>query len=177
MARMINNNRISCDACLSACPKQALFEKHSDAKAGGYQVRQGQGSDGTVYVISGDRCTECVGHCEEPQCASVCPIGIAVPRCASDPVYPASKETLLSRARRLHPHKEIRHEMAWSERLAGRQSVQFPIHDWIEVCRFTKDWISLMAISRPPNEARFMRETDLPREDLWRQRWNQRPKK
>ncbi|MBX3350547.1 MAG: 4Fe-4S binding protein, partial [Nitrospira sp.] len=27
MALMINNNCISCDACLAACPNQAIFEK------------------------------------------------------------------------------------------------------------------------------------------------------
>lgn len=67
MALMINKNCISCDACLPACPNQAIFEKRGDAEAGGYHVSQGEGSDGTTYVISRDRCTEGVGHFEEPQ--------------------------------------------------------------------------------------------------------------
>ncbi|MBX3318590.1 MAG: 4Fe-4S dicluster domain-containing protein [Nitrospira sp.] len=111
MALLINNNCISCDACLPACPNQAIFEKRSDAESTGYHVSDGQGTDGTTYVISYDRCTECVGHFPEPQCAAACPIGEC---CVPDPGIPESKEVLLERARRLHPHKEIQHDMAWS---------------------------------------------------------------
>lgn len=110
MALMINNNCIACDACLPACPNQAIFENRSDAEKRGYRVGEGQGVDDSTYVIAYERCTECVGHFAEPQCASVCPIGDC---CVPDPAYPESKETLLSRARRLHPHKDIRHEMVW----------------------------------------------------------------
>lgn len=110
MALMINNNCISCNAYLPTRPNQASFENRGDAEADGYQVSPGQGYDGTTYVISSDRCTERIGHFEEPQCASGSPIGDC---CTPDPFYPESKEMLLSRARRLHPHKDIRHEMAW----------------------------------------------------------------
>ncbi|MEA1914406.1 MAG: ferredoxin, partial [Campylobacterota bacterium] len=27
-----------------------------------------------IYVIDGDRCTECVGHYDEPSCIEVCPV-------------------------------------------------------------------------------------------------------
>ncbi|OUR73977.1 ferredoxin, partial [Arcobacter sp. 31_11_sub10_T18] len=27
-----------------------------------------------IYVIDSDRCTECVGHYEEPACVEVCPV-------------------------------------------------------------------------------------------------------
>ena len=110
MALMINNNCISCDACLTACPNQAIFEKRGDAESGGYRVSDGQGLDGTTYVISHDRCTECVGHFAEPQCASACPIGDC---CVPDPSVPEATGVLLERARRLHPQKEIRHDMVW----------------------------------------------------------------
>jgi ferredoxin len=30
--------------------------------------------DGTMYVINQDTCVECVGHYDEPRCASVCPV-------------------------------------------------------------------------------------------------------
>ncbi|MBX3325111.1 MAG: 4Fe-4S dicluster domain-containing protein [Nitrospira sp.] len=110
MALMINNNCIACDACLPACPNQAIFDKRSEAEASGHSVSKGQGVDGTTYVISHERCTECVGHFAEPQCASVCPIGDC---CVPDAAYPESRALLLERARRLHPHKAIRHDLAW----------------------------------------------------------------
>lgn len=110
MALMINNNCIACDACLPVCPNGAIFDKRSAAEERGYQVGEGQGVDNSIYVITHDRCTECVGHFEEPQCASVCPIGDC---CVPDPIRPESKETLLERARWLHPHKAIRNDLAW----------------------------------------------------------------
>jgi formate hydrogenlyase subunit 6/NADH:ubiquinone oxidoreductase subunit I len=41
MALMINNNCISCDACLPACLNQAIFEKRSDAEVNRYRVSAG----------------------------------------------------------------------------------------------------------------------------------------
>ena len=32
-----------------------------------------------VYNIDPDRCTECVGHFDEPQCIAVCPVDCIVP--------------------------------------------------------------------------------------------------
>ena len=32
-----------------------------------------------VYYISPDKCTECHGFHEEPQCAAVCPVDCCVP--------------------------------------------------------------------------------------------------
>lgn len=110
MALMINHNCIACDACLPACPNHAIFEKRSDAEASRCHVSAGQGLDNTTYVILHERCTECVGHFSEPQCASVCPIGDC---CVPDPAYRESKDVLLERARRLHPHKELRPAVGW----------------------------------------------------------------
>ena len=32
-------------------------------------------SQGTeIYVIDPDKCTECVGHFDEPQCVAICPV-------------------------------------------------------------------------------------------------------
>ena len=38
------------------------------------------------YEINPDKCTECVGHFDEPQCVQVCPV-------ACIPVNPAQLET------------------------------------------------------------------------------------
>ena len=110
MALMINNNCIACDACLPACPNQAIFDKRSEAEARGYHIGAGQGIDNSIYVITYERCTECVGHFEEPQCASVCPIGDC---CVPDQDRPESRHTLLDRARRLHPNKDLHPDKAW----------------------------------------------------------------
>lgn len=110
MALMINNHCIACDACLPVCPNQAIFDKRSAAEERGYHIGEGQGTDDSIYVITYDRCTECVGHFDEPQCASVCPIGEC---CVPDPDRSESRDTLLDRARRLQSNKEIHANRGW----------------------------------------------------------------
>jgi ferredoxin len=56
MALMITDDCINCDVCESECPNQAIS----------------QGPE--IYVIGPDKCTECVGHFDEPQCVAVCPV-------------------------------------------------------------------------------------------------------
>jgi len=51
-----------------------------------------------VYFIVPDKCTECMGFHEEPQCAAVCPVDCCVP----DPDRRESEEVLLDRKSRLH---------------------------------------------------------------------------
>ena len=72
MALMINEECINCDVCEPECPNGALS----------------QGED--IYVIDPDRCTECVGHFDSPQCVEVCPVDCIVP----DPSHVESKEQL-----------------------------------------------------------------------------------
>ena len=50
------------------------------------------------YFIVPDKCTECVGFHEEPQCAAVCPVDCCVP----DPDRRETEEILLARKERLH---------------------------------------------------------------------------
>ncbi len=56
MALMITDECINCDVCEPECPNQAIF----------------MGPD--IYQIDPARCTECVGHFDEPQCVQVCPV-------------------------------------------------------------------------------------------------------
>ena len=56
MALMITDECINCDVCEPECPNQAIS-----------QVPE-------IYVIDADRCTECVGHFDKPQCVEVCPV-------------------------------------------------------------------------------------------------------
>jgi len=73
MALMITDECINCDVCEPACPNQAIS----------------MGND--YYVIDPMRCTECVGHFDEPQCVLVCPVA-CIP---SNPDYQETKEELL----------------------------------------------------------------------------------
>ena len=82
MALLITDECINCGACLPECPNEAIFETRGDAEAKGNHVGDGQGVGDNIYVITHDRCTECVGHFDEPQCAAVCPVDNC---CISDP--------------------------------------------------------------------------------------------
>ncbi|MCC2676960.1 MAG: 4Fe-4S dicluster domain protein [Ramlibacter sp.] len=79
MALMITDECINCDVCEPECPNEAIF----------------LGPE--IYQIHADKCTECVGHFDEPQCVQVCPV-------ACIPVNPErveSRETLWQKYRRL----------------------------------------------------------------------------
>jgi len=82
MSLLINQLCINCDVCAPACPNDA--------------ISQGE----TIYVIDPRRCTECVGHHDEPQCVVVCPV-----ECIDlDLANPESREQLL--AKYLHLQQE-----------------------------------------------------------------------
>jgi ferredoxin len=83
MATMITEECISCGACEPECPNEAISE----------------GPD--IYIIDPLRCTECVGHFDEEQCAAVCPVDC----CVTDPNNGEQEATLITRAKQLHPDK------------------------------------------------------------------------
>ena len=56
MALIITDECIACDACLPECPNEAISVGDP------------------IYVIDADKCTECEGFFDEPQCVEVCPI-------------------------------------------------------------------------------------------------------
>ena len=82
MALMITDECINCDVCEPECPNEAIF----------------LGPE--IYQIDPDRCTECVGHFDEPQCVQVCPVA-CIP---VDPKRVESRETLWQKYRRLVAH-------------------------------------------------------------------------
>ena len=51
----------------------------------------------TIYHIDPHRCTECIGHFDEPQCQQVCPVD-CIPL---DPGHEESKEALYQKYLRL----------------------------------------------------------------------------
>jgi ferredoxin len=54
-------------------------------------------SDEVYYIVS-DKCTECVGFHDEPQCAAVCPVDC----CVDDDKWRESKEELFIKKDTLH---------------------------------------------------------------------------
>ena len=51
-----------------------------------------------IYYIVADKCTECVGFHEEPQCAAVCPVDCCVP----DEDNVETEEELLGKQKFMH---------------------------------------------------------------------------
>ena len=114
MAIMITDECINCGACEPECPNNAIYEggmewamQDGTGLQGSYTIENGetvdveQGLDpisDDLYYIVPDKCTECVGFHEEPQCAAVCPVDCCVP----DPEREESEETLLARKEALH---------------------------------------------------------------------------
>ena len=114
MAIKITDECINCGACEPECPNNAIYEGGVEwAIADGTGVK---GSytlmDGTVtdvltphkpvavdtYYITPNKCTECQGFHDEPQCAAVCPVDCCVP----DEMYQETVEQLLDKKGRLH---------------------------------------------------------------------------
>ena len=77
MALKITDQCINCDVCEPECPNQA--------------IRPGE----EFYVIDPEKCTECVGHFDVPQCREVCPVD-CIPLGIEE-----SREVLLARYHRL----------------------------------------------------------------------------
>jgi ferredoxin len=114
MAIKITDECINCGACEPECPNNAIYESGVE-----WAIQDGTSVEGTyvlsngnivsvsekftpisneVYFIVADKCTECKGFHEEPQCAAVCPVDCCVP----DPDKVESEEILLDRKSRLH---------------------------------------------------------------------------
>ncbi len=85
MALRILDTCINCDVCAPACPNDA--------------ITQGE----VIYEIAPGRCTECIGHFDEPQCIVVCPVECI----ENDPEFVEDPPTLLAKAERLKAESEI----------------------------------------------------------------------
>jgi len=79
MALMITDECINCDVCEPECPNDAIY----------LGVK--------IYEIDPHKCTECVGHFDEPQCVQVCPVA-CIP---VDAANIETRETLCAKYRRL----------------------------------------------------------------------------
>ena len=115
MAIKITEDCINCGACEPECPNGAIFANgdqwrfsYKTSLSGTFVSKSGITADAddaqeavsdSVYYIVTDKCTECVGFHEEPQCASVCPVDCCLP----DEENVESKEELEAKKNTLHP--------------------------------------------------------------------------
>jgi len=79
MAYIIIDECTACGVCIDECPNEAI-------------------SEGDIYLIDPDLCTECVGFYDEAQCVEVCPVEAI----ELDPAHKESKEELLEKKKRIH---------------------------------------------------------------------------
>ncbi|MPS27416.1 YfhL family 4Fe-4S dicluster ferredoxin [Pigmentiphaga sp.] len=85
MALLITDECINCDVCEPECPNDAIYL--------GVEI----------YEIDPARCTECVGHHDEPQCKVVCPV-----ECIElNPEWPEDRDQLMGKYRRLTVHPVV----------------------------------------------------------------------
>jgi len=114
MAIMITDECINCGACEPECPNNAIYEggvewafADGTTVKGPVKFRDGSEVDSEkkhapveedIYYITAEKCTECEGFHEEPQCAAVCPVDCCIP----DPDNEETKEQLLEKKGKMH---------------------------------------------------------------------------
>ena len=115
MAIIITDECINCGACEPECPNTAIYEPSDDWKysdgtnlIGDITLINGRSvtaedsqiaiSDEVYYIVP-DKCTECKGFHDEPQCAAVCPVDCCVP----DENNVEDETELLEKQKFMHP--------------------------------------------------------------------------
>ena len=114
MAIKITDVCINCGACEPECPNGAIY-----ANGDSWKISDKTGVNGTYTLMDGttteanethepvsndyfyivtDKCTECKGFHDEPQCASVCPVDC----CIADELHVETEEALLAKKAKLH---------------------------------------------------------------------------
>lgn len=115
MAIIITDECINCGACEPECPNTAIYEaaddwRYSDGASlegkivlpNGNEVDADEAQEpisDEYYFIVPDKCTECKGFHDEPQCAAVCPVDCCVP----DDDHVETEDKLLGKQRFMHP--------------------------------------------------------------------------
>ena len=114
MAIKITEECINCGACEPECPNHAIYEGGTEwsiadgtTRTSSYVLKDGTVVDANerfaaiaadIYYIVPDKCTECQGFHESPQCSSVCPVDCCVP----DEAYAETVEELVAKKQGLH---------------------------------------------------------------------------
>ncbi len=114
MAIKITDECINCGACEPECPNNAIYEGGDEWRVsdgtevkGDYKLMEGRSVSADdaqepvsldFYYIVPDKCTECKGFHDEPQCAAVCPVDC----CVDDEDVRETEDELLAKKERLH---------------------------------------------------------------------------
>jgi len=112
MAIYITSYCINCGDCEPECPNTAIYEAgaewslagqtyHDSTSPGGHK---GEFWTADFYYIAPDKCTECKGFHDEPQCAAVCPVDCCLP----DPNNVETEEQLMKKKDYLDSIDQIR---------------------------------------------------------------------
>jgi len=80
MALLINETCTACDACEPVCPNEAISVGDP------------------IYAIDAFKCTECVGHEDEPQCRLVYPVVDCIEQ---NPDFVESEDELMAKFKML----------------------------------------------------------------------------
>jgi ferredoxin len=114
MSYLITDECINCGACEPECPNNAIYNAGEEWSFADSTTITGQIeyngrmvdaqtkfaalSDNLFYIVP-EKCTECAGFHDDPQCVAVCPVDC----CVEDPNYRESREELMDRKTKLHP--------------------------------------------------------------------------
>lgn len=82
MSLTITEECINCDVCEPVCPNQAIY------------------LGPVTYEIDPNRCTECIGHFDQPQCVELCPVN-CIP---VDPKHIESPDELRKKYEKIYGH-------------------------------------------------------------------------
>ncbi|OFY67304.1 MAG: ferredoxin [Bacteroidetes bacterium RIFCSPLOWO2_02_FULL_36_8] len=96
MALFIDKECINCGACEPECPNTAIYAGGAEFE---YFGKKFEALSGDLYYIVPEKCTECIGFHEEPQCAAVCPVDV----CIKDPDWVEDNSQLIAKKVDLHP--------------------------------------------------------------------------
>ncbi len=100
MSLMITEDCINCGACEPECPNTAIYAGGEEYELNGEKY---PALSQDYYYVVAEKCTECVGFFDQEQCVSVCPADC----CVKDPNHAEAKDSLLEKARKLHPDKTL----------------------------------------------------------------------
>ena len=70
--KIVASQCTGCSMCEPECPNQAISEKNG------------------TFIIDPKKCTECIGHFDDPQCVACCPVDDT---CIIDTSYPRYQAT------------------------------------------------------------------------------------
>ncbi|KUG25549.1 4fe-4s ferredoxin, iron-sulfur binding [hydrocarbon metagenome] len=90
MAVMITDECIACNACEPECPNNAIYDAGIAYDYAGEE--HAALNDDHTYIVP-EKCTECVGFYDEPQCIEACPTEAII----MDPERVESKEELMKK--------------------------------------------------------------------------------